>query len=230
MSKYIEIPENVREWINGLLGDDHTKENTFTNKERWLLGQSASEMWEYIETNPYRLCPLKDNCPFKREHCLSDRVGYECRRIFIQWASRPISKHDGSRYTRDMANYQTKLEIHELRQTLTGQSAAIEVIQRQLADLTKVLTVPAEPLPVADVTNLPLSELKLPTKTYNSLWKAGLSTIQDLFELRSIHDLRAIHNLGKIGQAAVIRRMYENGFTSWADRMSKRPYRRADKV
>ncbi len=130
----------------------------------------------------------------------------------------------------EVDDYQTKLELHELRQTLTGQSAAIEVIQRQLSDLTKMLSGAAEPLPVADVTNLPLSELKLPKKTYNSLWKAGLSTIQDLFELRSIHDLRAIRNLGKIGQAAVIRRMYETGFTSWADRMSKRPYRRADKV
>lgn len=221
MSRYIEIPENVREWINDLLGDDHMKANTFTNKECWLLGQTSSEMWEHIETNPYRLCPVKERCPFKREHCLSGNAGYECRKVFMQWASRPISRHDGSRiYVQDAANYQMKLELHELKQVITGQSAAIDEIQRQISRMAQSAS--AQPAKTADILDLTLSELNLPTKTYNSLWQAGLSTIQDLLELRSVRELRAIRNLGKIGQAAVIAAMREKGFNNWADRMGPR--------
>jgi len=91
---YIEIPAEVRKWINCQPGYNgiNIRENTFTNQEHWLLGRTDRQIWEYARINPFWTCPLfvrasltdcKLNCD---EKCGS----HECWEVFKKWASTPL--------------------------------------------------------------------------------------------------------------------------------------------
>ena len=90
---YIELPEEVRRWINYLKGND-VRKNTFNKQERWLLGRTTGQIWDYAKSHPLFTCPLypraystecKLNC---EEKCGSQ----ECWEVFRKWAITPLQK------------------------------------------------------------------------------------------------------------------------------------------
>ena len=92
--EYIEIPTEVRKWINRLPGYNgiDVRVNTFTNQERWLLGRTDAQIWDYAKSNPLWTCPLftrasltdcKLNCD---EKCDSRK----CWEMFKNWALTPL--------------------------------------------------------------------------------------------------------------------------------------------
>lgn len=93
---YIEIPEDVRAWINLQPGYDgiNIRENTFTNQERWLLGRTSGQIWEYAKSHPLWTCPLykrtkPTECTLK---CEKKCGSHECWEVFNKWAMTPIKE------------------------------------------------------------------------------------------------------------------------------------------
>jgi len=96
---YIEIPPEVRQWINRQPGYDgiNVRENTFTNQEKWLLGRTDAQIWEYAKSDPFWTCPLfsracRTDCNLS---CGEKRGSRECWEVFTKWASTPIQKRNG---------------------------------------------------------------------------------------------------------------------------------------
>jgi len=92
--KYIEIPAEVRKWINRQPGYSgiNVRENTFTNQERWLLGRTDAQIWDYAKSNPFWTCPLYvhaslTDCKLKCEEKCGSR---ECWEVFKKWAITPL--------------------------------------------------------------------------------------------------------------------------------------------
>jgi hypothetical protein len=90
----IEIPEEVREWINRLPGYDgiNVRENTFTNQERWLLGRTDAQIWGYAKSHPFSTCPLfvRARATECKLDCDKQCGSHECWEVFKKWAVTPI--------------------------------------------------------------------------------------------------------------------------------------------
>ncbi|GHU90117.1 hypothetical protein FACS1894202_09410 [Clostridia bacterium] len=95
---YIGIPAELRKWINRQPGYDgiSVRENTFTNQERWLLGRTDAQIWEYAKSDPFWTCPLfrGDSCSCDKKLCnkASKRRPDGCWETFTKWANTPIKK------------------------------------------------------------------------------------------------------------------------------------------
>jgi len=96
---FIEIPKEVRDWINCLPGyyGINIQKNTFTNQERWLMGQTDAQIWNYVKLDPFWNCPMRDKCPAKdKRHCLDEKKRdlTECWEFFKKWAKTPIGEEN----------------------------------------------------------------------------------------------------------------------------------------
>jgi hypothetical protein len=93
---HIEIPEEVRKWINRLPGYDgiNIRENTFTNQERWLLGRTDAQIFNYAKSDPFSTCPLYPRAAATtcKLDCAKQCGSHECWEVFNEWASTPICK------------------------------------------------------------------------------------------------------------------------------------------
>jgi hypothetical protein len=94
---YIEIPADVRRWLNRQPGYDgiHVKANTFTNQEKWLLGRTDAQIIDYARSEPFWTCPLfHGKCPQAGKTCgggdNKKRDEQACWELFRKWAITPI--------------------------------------------------------------------------------------------------------------------------------------------
>jgi len=94
---YIEIPAEVRRWLNRQPGYDgiHVKANTFTNQEKWLLGRTDAQIIDYARSEPFWTCPLfHGKCPQAGKTCgggdNKKRDEQACWELFRKWAITPI--------------------------------------------------------------------------------------------------------------------------------------------
>jgi hypothetical protein len=227
---YIALPEDVREWINRMSwGHNHPKTDTFTNKERWLLGLTDAQAWALMKAEPFLGCPLRRTCKLPYSHCEGDQPGKpsKCWEVFSNWASMPINKDETPDvYEKDVANYHIEVEVSAHKHIAPTSESIYEKIRQQVLGFLNSLVEESTPLSESGSLTMHVSDMPLHLRAVNSLWRAGFLTVRDIYKLRTIDELKQVPHLGKKGQAAVIAAMREMGFNDWADKLKMQPKRK----
>ena len=193
-------------------GDDHHVRrlldalNTLTERERRVL----EYRFRYSKTLEY----------------IAGEIGCSRERV-RQIGVKALRKLRHPERMRDVSVSQIERERNSLRQTVLEQDAVIKELRRHISCLTSGPPV-GEQAAAADMLDQDVSAMGLSIRPYNCLWRAGLKTVRDVYELQSVRDFRSLRNFGKTSRDEVIAKMREMGFTDWAERMSNYSNSRTD--
>lgn len=151
---------------------------------------------------------------------IADEIG--CTREWVrQIEHRALSKMRRAEQVRDMNLSQVVRDRDEHKQRVIEQEAVIKELRRLIACFTNSL-VARDDILISDDTKLnqDVSMMGLSARSYNCLWRAGLKTVRDVYELPSRRELCSIRNLGELSRNEVIFKMRDLGFTDWAEKMN----------
>jgi hypothetical protein len=158
-------------------------------------------------------CYIRHGNTFKQIGTVLNGISGESARRIVHKAFSKL------RHPSKIKEMSVKLLLEDRNKKLTAAGIEIDELYDQIRRLTSGAHVSLKIQSALDFRKKSIIEIGFSSRVYNHLLDAGINTVEALLALDSLDILAKRRSFGKTSKFEIVRKMRQNGYSEWADKM-----------